>query len=147
MVIYYPYLRCPYIGWLRFVTCLRTLILTPSLTPTPITHHPSPPPSSRSRRGESEPGLRFKRSKLVNFRQKIPPPPNEGCARSQLLNIFTSADRFVFINYHRSFRPLTVPHRPSYRLLPGQLFAVKVLIFPVWIYRWYHLISARDPHV
>jgi hypothetical protein len=40
MVIYYPYLRCPYIGWLRFVTCLRTLILTPSLTPTPITHHP-----------------------------------------------------------------------------------------------------------
>ncbi len=138
MVIYYPYLRCPCIGWLRFVTCLRTLILTPSLTPTPITHHPP---------FLTEPGLRFKRSKLVNFRQKIPPPPNEGCARSQLLNIFTSADRFVFINYHRSFRPLTVPHRPSYRLLPGQLFAVKMLIFPVWIYRWHHLISARDPHV
>jgi hypothetical protein len=69
-------------------------------------------------------------------------PPSKGCARSQLLNIFTSADRFVFIIYHRSCSfslryayPYCNPH-PSFPLLPRTVSAVRVVEFPVLINPW-----------
>lgn len=100
----------------------------PSLPHTSLTHtythttHAPRLPSIHTNDHARKIGARAAVSMLVNFRQRRP-LPLDGCVRSQLLNIFTSADRFVFIIYHRSWPILSSPllffwQVPS--LSPGQ---------------------------
>ena len=113
--------------------CLRTPTqppLSPIIVHLSLSHlqhtQPTPPslPSTSTHVHVRSIGARPAGSMLVNFRQDD--TPSKGCARSQLLNIFTSADRFVFIIYHRScsfsLRYAYTYCTPTRRLLfsPGQ---------------------------
>ena len=87
-----------------FARVCAPLTQTPSLTHhrAPLSHtythttHAPLFPSTSTHVHVRRIGAKAAVSMLVNFRQKRN-PPLDGCARSQLLNIFTSADRFVFI--------------------------------------------------
>jgi hypothetical protein len=136
---------------LRVRACLRTPTqppLSPIIVHLSLSHlqhtQPTPPslPSTSTHVHVRSIGARPAGSMLVNFRQDD--PPSKGCARSQLLNIFTSADRFVFIIYHRScpfplryaYTYCTVPLPVVPSSPPDSPSAVRVFKFPVWINPW-----------